>query len=627
MTSVRQALDLALQHFQRGDSQRAEQLFLQILQADPHQVDALHLLGIIAGQTGRENLAIEYLAAALRLKPDLAGAHNNLGNVFTKQGKLADAIVCYQRALQLRPNYYEAHCNLGNALRAQGRLVEAVANLRQAVQLRPDSPEAHNNLGIAMQALGELGEAMVSYQHAVRLRPDYSEAYLNLGAVLRDQGLLDDALATYRTALQRKTDAARIHSSLILTLHYHPGYDAQAIFEECCRWSRQYADLLKNSILRHFNPPNPERRLRIGYVSPDFVGHHVDCFFTIPLLSNHDHRQFEVFCYADVARPDALTERLRGHADVWRDTVRHSDQQLADLVRSDQIDILIDMKLHTPHNRLGVFARKPAPVQVAWLGYTGTTGLATIDYRLTDPYLDPPGLLDVFYSEASLRLPDTFWCYDPLTDQPPVSSLPALETGVITFGCLNNFCKINDGCLALWARVLEAVPRSRLLLLAPRGRAREHVAARLDQAGIAAPRVEFADRQPRPEYLKLYNRIDLGLDPVPCNGQTTSLDAFWMGVPMITLVSKTTAFGRAGWSQLSNLGLQELAAETPDQYVELAMHLARDLPKLQQLRGTLRQRMLGSPLMDSRRFAGHMEQAYRQMWCRWCEQRKRELPV
>jgi len=620
MVSLLQALDLALQHFQGGQLRQAEQLYLQILQAAPNQVDALHFLGIIAGQTGRDSLAIDYLTAALRLKPDLAGAHNNLGNVFTGQGNFTEAILSYQRALSLKPSYFEAHCNLGNALRAQGRLVEAVVSLQQALHLRPDHAVAHNNLGIALQALGNLGEAAASYQHAVRLKPDFVDAHINLGAVLKDQGLLDDALTVFRAAVQLNPDAPQIHSHAILTLHYHPSYDAKAIFEECRRWSEKYADSLKSSILPHTNRPDPERRLRIGYISPDFVGRHVDSFFTVPLLSNHDHRQFEIFCYADVAQPDALTERLRAYADVWRSSVRLSDQQLADLVRGDQIDILVDLKLHTPANRLRVFARKPAPIQVAWLGYPGTTGLSTMDYRLTDPYLDPPGLLDDCYTEESLRLPETFWCYDPLTDEPPVNRLPALESGVVTLGSLNGFCKVNDGCLALWARVLRAVPRSRLLMLAPRGQAREHVLARLEQEGIAATRVEFADKQSRPDYLKLYHRVDFGLDPVPCNGHTTSLDAFWMGVPTLTLVSTTTAFGRAGLSQLCNLGLKDLAAETPEQYVALAVELAGDLHRLQQLRGTLRQRMQSSPLMNANRFARHMEQAYREMWRRWCEQ-------
>jgi predicted O-linked N-acetylglucosamine transferase (SPINDLY family) len=321
----------------------------------------------------------------------------------------------------------------------------------------------------------------------------------------------------------------------------------------------------------------------------------------------------------------ALAERVRGYADVWRTISGLSDMQAADLVHHDQIDILVDLKVHTADNRLLLFARKPAPVQVSWLGYPGTTGLSTIDYRLTDPYLEPPGLFDAYSAEETLRLPDTFWCYDPQTDQPLINALPALESGAITFGCLNNLCKVNDGCLELWARVLEAVPRSRLLLLAPHGPARGKVLARLVQEGIAASRVDFAARQPRPEYLKLYHQIDLSLDPLPYNGHTTSLDAFWMGVPTLTLLGNT-AVGRAGWSQLCNLNLKELAAETPQQFIAIAAQLTGDLPRLEDLRRTMRRRMLQSPLMDASRFARNVESVYRQIWRRWCRARQPGLP-
>jgi len=682
--TIRQTLNLAWQHFQKGQWQQAEQLYLQVLEVDPEQVDALYLLAAIAGQTGRDNQAIDYLQAVLRLKPESAGAHNNLGNLYVKERKLSEAVRCFQEALRLQPDFAMAHSNLGNVLREQGQPAEAVASLYHSLHLRPDSAEAHHNLGIALQAQGKLAEAVASYQQASRLRPDYveahvslgnalteqrrtaeaagsfqqairlnadhadahfglgvalerqgkleeaaasyeqvvrlqpnnAEAHCNFGNVLRDQGRLDDAIAAYRSALRLKPNRAHIHSNLVLLLHYHPGYDAWTIHEESQRWDQKHAEPLEAYIQPHTNRPDPDRRLRVGYVSPDFR-EHVDAFFTVPLLCNHDHRQFEIFCYADVARPDAHSDRFRGDADSWRNTVGLSDQQLADMIRDDQIDILIDLKLHTANNRLLVFARKPAPVQVAWLGYPGTTGLSTIDYRLTDPYLDPPGLFDAFSTEKSVRLPDTFWCYDPLTDQPAVNGLPALERGNITFGSLNNFCKINDGCLALWAQVLHAVPHSRLLLRAPRGQAREHVLARLEPEGIPASRLEFTDALPRSEYLKLYHQIDLGLDPLPYNGHTTSLDAFWMGVPTLTLVGKTMV-GRAGWSQLCNLGLQDLAAETPQQFVALAANLAHDLPRLHELRGTLRQRMQRSPLMDAPHFAQNVEHAYRQMWRRWC---------
>jgi predicted O-linked N-acetylglucosamine transferase (SPINDLY family) len=788
MISIQQALALAWQHYQSGQLQQAEQLYLQILQADPEQVDALHLLGVLAGQTGRMDQAMDYLQAAVRLRPGLAAAHGNLGNVYRSQGKLPEAVASFEQAVRLQPGFALAHSNLGNALREQGRLAEAVDHLQQALRLRPESAAAHYNLGLAFQMQGRLDEAQASYQQAVRLQPDYAEAhfrlgstllekrqpalatvhlrqalqqkpndaeayhslgialkeqgklaeaaahfqqairywpdyalaqvnlgitlaaqgrpaeavscfqqalrirpdfaeahnnlgnalrelgqwaeaeaslrqalrikpdyaaahynlgivlwrqlrldeavasyeqalrlqpdhveaYLNIGNARKDQGRLDDALAAYRDALRLDPNAAHVYSNLIMTLNYHPGSDAGSIYEECRCWNRRYAEPLRQLIEPHRNGPDPERRLRIGYVSPDFR-EHVDASFTIPLLSNHDHRQHEIICYAGVIRPDAVTEQLRGYADVWRSTVGLSDQQLAELVRSDRIDILVDVKLHTANNRLLMFARKPAPVQVAWLGYPGTTGLTAIDYRLTDPYLDPPGLFDAFTSEEPIRLPDTFWCYDPRSDQQAVNALPAARAGQITFGCLNNFCKVNDDCLALWALVLRALPRSQLLLLAPRGPVRERVLARLEQDGITASRVEFVDKQPRAEYLKLYHRIDLALDPLPYNGHTTSLDAFWMGVPTITLVGKTVV-GRAGWSQLSNLGLQGLAAEAPEQYVALAAELAGDLPRLQELRGTLRQRMQKSPLMDGRRFARHVEEAYRQLWRRWCQQ-------
>jgi protein O-GlcNAc transferase len=388
MISIPQALEMAWKHFRAGQLQEAEQLYRQILQVDPNQVDAWHLLGVIAAQTGRYGLAIECLSAALRLQPDLAQAHNNLGNVFASRRQWSAAVASYQQALRARPDYTVAHNGLGNALREQGLLVEAEASFRQAVRLQPDYAEAHGNLGLVLAGLDRLAEAETELHQALHLGhpSSYASAHLhsNLGKVLGDQGRLDEALAAYRAALQLRPDAARIHSNLIFAMHYHPGYDAAAVRDECRRWNQQHAEPLQKFILPHSNLPDPERRLRIGYVSPDFRWN-ATASFTIPLLSHHDRQQFEIFCYADVACPDALTERLRGLADGWRDSAGLSDQQVADLVRSDQIDCLVDLSMHTAYNRLLLFARKPAPVQVSWLAYPGTTGLTAIDYRLTDP--------------------------------------------------------------------------------------------------------------------------------------------------------------------------------------------------------------------------------------------------
>ncbi len=603
---------------EQGRFEEAITRFQQALRLQPDFAEAYNNLGNALKDQGKLDEAITNYQQALRLQPNLAEAYYNLGIVLKDQGKLDEAITSYQQALRLRPDHAGAHNNLGTVLKDQGKLEEAVTSYQQALRLQPDHAGAHNNLGTALKDQGKLEEAITSFQQALRLQPDFAEAYNNLGNALKDQGKLDEAITSYQQALRLQPDLAGAHSNLVFILSYHPDYDSVALYRETRRWNDQQAEQLARFRQPHANTVAPERRLRIGYVSPDFHNHPV-AYSLMPLLSNHDHRQVEIFCYAEVIRPDDMTERLRACADVWRTTAGLTDEQMADMVRQDRIDILVDLALHSANNRLLVFARKPAPVQVSWMGYPGSTGLSTIDYRLTDPYLDPPGAKDSGSSEQALRLPDTFWCYDPQGDQPLVNDLPALTSGFITFGCLNNFSKVNDGVLLLWAKVLGAVPQARLLLLAPRGQARDHVLGILRQQGIDEPRVEFADRQPRQQYLRNYNRIDLGLDLLPYNGHTTSLDAFWMGVPTITLIGKTVV-GRAGWSQLCNLDLRELAARTPEEYVALAVQLAGDLPRLQEMRATLRGRMRASPLMDASRFAHHMEQAYRQMWRTWCQQ-------
>jgi predicted O-linked N-acetylglucosamine transferase (SPINDLY family) len=782
-------LESALQHYRKGELQVAEQLYLQVLQASPDQVEALHIMAVITGQSGRAEQAISYLRKVLALRPGWADAHSNLGMVYITQGRLVEAAASFQEAVRLQPDFTAAHNNLGNLLRELGRPAEGAASLEQAIRVAPGYAEAHYNLGLCFQALnrprdalasflqaarlkpnypdahfqlgmartklgrhdeaadsfrqvlslrpdhaeariqlgfaqsrarqqvsatanndateldvealiraadalvaqrnlpeavctyqqalschpdsakthtklghalwslGQADEAEASLTRAIQLAPNYAGAHFTLGLVLQKQRRLESALASFQTAarlepqnadnyvkignvrkaqgrLDDAIDAFRIartlnpedphaHSALAFTLSYHPRYDARAVYEEYIRWNCEHAEQLGRFIEPHSNRPDAERRLRIGYVSPDFHEHACTCAI-LPLLTNHDHKAFEIFCYSNVAKEDEITQRLRGYADVWRDIVGASDPHVASMIREDQIDILVDLAMHTAENRLMVFARKPAPVQVAWLAYVGTTGLSTVDYRLTDAYLDPPGLFDACYSEESFRLPDCFMCYDPLVDPLPVSALPARRNGSITFGSLNNFCKVNDECLELWARVIRAVPRSRLVLVAPRDPARDRVLAKLEAEGIASSRVEFAaDRVSRAEYLRLYGGIDIGLDPLPYNGHATSLDAFWMGVPTLTLVGKTVV-GRAGLSLLGNLGLKELAAEEPGEFVAVATQLANDWDRLEQLRGSLRERMQQSPLMDGKRFARNLERAYREMWRRWCQEGRSE---
>jgi predicted O-linked N-acetylglucosamine transferase (SPINDLY family) len=602
-----------------GQLDEAIASYRHAIRLKPDFAEAQNNLGSALKGMGRFEEAVAAYRHAIRLKPDLPEAHNNLGNALQGKGQLKEAIVSYRRAIGLKPDYTDAHYNLGIALKGIGQMEEAVTSLRQAIRLKPDFADAHYNLGNALRGPGQLDAAVTAYRHAIRIAPDYAKAHSNLGNVLKDKGQLDEAIACFRQAVRAQPDLAKAHSNLVLALLYHPGYDAKMIYEELRRWNQRHAEPLKKLIQPHPNDRDPTRQLRIGYISADFYDH-VSAFFLLPLFRHHDRRQFEVFCYdAQGAHYDKVTRQMQDQVQHWRKIDKLTDTQVAGLVRQDQIDILVDLKLHTADNRLGVFAEKPAPVQATWLGYPGTTGLDAIDYRLTDPCLDPPGFDDACYSERSIHLSDTFWCYDPLTNEPAVNAPPCLETGFVTFGCLNNLCKVNEQVLQLWVRVLKTTDRSRLMMLCPKGSHRQPLLEMLQREGIQLDRIELVANLPRAQYLDLYHRIDVGLDTFPYNGHTTSLDSFWMGVPIITLVGQTVV-GRAGVSQLTNLGLTELIAHTPDQYVQLAAALASDLPRLAELRRTLRQRMQASPLMDAPRFARNIETAYREMWRKWCQE-------
>jgi protein O-GlcNAc transferase len=639
-----------LSHQQAGRLAEAERIYQQVLARHPDHLDALHLLGILAMQRGRKDESVELLRRAIERNPDFAdahinlgialvnlgqveaaiaafrraielkpgavGTHINLGNALKLNGQLDNAIECYRQAVRIEPDFAEAHFSLAKALRSNGQLDEALAAFRETVRLNPDDAAAHANLGGILNIVGRLDEAIASLRQAVRLKPDLAIAHNNLGTTFRDTGRVDEAISCYRQALRANPDYTAAHSNLILTLHYHPVSDAKMIDQELNRWNQQHAEPLRKLIAPCTNNRDPKRRLRLGYVSADFYDH-ACALFMLPLFRNHDRDQFEVFCYSEGNQTDKVTQLIRDQVQHWRTTKGLTDVAAAELVRGDQIDILVDLKVHTSGNRLLVFAQKPAPLQVTWLGYPGATGLDTVDYRLTDPYLDPPELDDAGHRERSVHLPDTFWCYDPIESEPAVNPLPCMETGFITFGCLNGFCKVNENVLRLWSKVLKTVDRSRMLILCPEGSHRELLLDLMEREGIHRDRIELIARRPRPQYLELYHRIDVGLDTFPYNGHTTSLDSFWMGVPVVTLAGKT-AVGRAGISQSTNLVLTQLIAQTEQQYVEIAAGLAGDLPRLAELRGTLRQRMEASPLMDAGRFTRNLESAYREMWRTWC---------
>lgn len=601
----------------QGELDEAVASYRRAVELKPDFAGAHNNLSGALREQGKPGEAEASCRRALELHPDYAEAHNYLGVALGDQGKWDEAIAAYGRALELKPNYAEAHNNLGMALAGQRMRDEAIASYRRALELRPRFSDAHSNLGNVLRDLGDLDGAIAAYQEALKLDPENAVAHNNLGNALKDQGELDQAIACFRRALELKPDYSHAHSNWVYTLHLCPDVGAAAILEEHRCWDQRHAEPLTRSVAPHTNVRDPDRRLRVGYVSPDFRSHPI-ARFILPLLELHNRAEFEVVCYADVRVPDALTDRCRAVANVWRDVQGRSDQQVADLVRQDGIDILVDLAMHTADNRLLTFARKPAPVQVTYLAYCGTTGLRTMDYRLTDPYLDhDPNQAAQDYSEESVWLPETYWCYRLPFAVPSEGELPALRNGYVTFGCLNNSCKMSDVALDAWSRVLRKLPQSRLLLHAPAGSHRERVRSDFAKRGVSPERITFAAKLPIANYFELYRQIDVALDPFPYGGGTTTCDALWMGVPVVSLAGQT-AVGRGGLSILSNAGLPELVALNVDDYVALAAELASDLPRLQELRAGLRTRLQSSLLLDAPRFTRNVEAAFRTMWKRWC---------
>jgi predicted O-linked N-acetylglucosamine transferase (SPINDLY family) len=605
-----QAYELGVRRLQAGNLTEAESLFRQALAQQPDHVDARFFLANLALRSGRFDEAITEYHHVLRLRPGDPETCNNLGNALVRQGHPGEAIEVLREAIRSRPDYAGAWSNLGRALEDLNHVDEAIEAYRNAIRARPHFGEAHFNLANALRSKEDVDGAMTEYREAVALRPTHAPTLSNLGNALKDAGRLDETIACYRQAWDVGADA-RAAGNLLYAIQMHPDYDGRQIYEEHVRWNQRYAKPLAPASPSYPNDRMPDRSLRIGYVSPDFNAHPVGRFM-LPILSHHDRRRVEVFCYANVRVQDDLTGLLRRYADSWRDTNALSDAELVERIREDRIDILVDLSLHTGRNRLLVFARKPAPVQATYLSYPGTSGLETMDYRLTDPRLDPADAPQL-YSERSLRLPRGYWCFQPPGDAPPVAPPPALAAGHVTFGCMNQFCKISRPAWDLWCRILQAIPHSRLLLLAPEGSSRELARQTVSMRGVDPSRLEFVSRAFLGEYLLRHRLIDIALDPFPFTGGTTTCDALWMGVPTVTLCG-ATAVSRGGTSILTTVGLPELVAESHDEYVEIASNLARDPARLSELRSSMRSRMLASPLMDAASFTGDLEVAYRTMW-------------
>lgn len=583
---LQQVFDQALWHHQAGHLAQAEQLYRHVLANEPRHVESLHRLGMIALQVGQEDGAIQLIGQAIALNGKVALYHFNLGSALKSKGALDAAVTAYRKAIALQPDYILALSNLGTALQEQGLLDEASHCFHKVLKLEPDNSAAHNNLGNALKDLGQAAEAVACFRRSFELDPSWLMAASNIAITV-------PLIAEYSA-----------EEAFVATK------EAGALFDAAFSQQRATA--------AYSNSPAPERPLRIGYLSPS-LQKHVLAGNLEPLFRGHHRDQFSVYVYAHVPHPDAVTQRLMGLADHWTDVHDLSDNAVAHKIRADGIDILINPIGHWLDNRLPVFARKPAPIQVNYLIQGLTTGLDAIDYAIGDRWMNFDGAMQTCATENVVELPSGFQVTS-FAQEWPIHHESATEEGAITFASFNNPTKLSNATLELWAAVLARVPGSKMLvkgLMLDRPYNRSRLLTRMAEHGIAPERVELVGFLSDDGHMDLHNRVDIMLDTIPFAGGRTTEDALWMGVPVVTLIGETVC-GRIGYSHLSRIGVPELAARTKAEYVEIAADLAGDFARRKQYRQTLRKAFAASSLLDVNTHVTELEDAFRIMWRRWC---------
>lgn len=584
--SFQQLLIQAGQHYQAGRFAQAEALGMQVLTTQPQQPDALRLIGLVSLQQGRPQSAFAFLNRALTADPDSPISHCALADAYWRVG-------IFDRA--------EQHAN-------------------RALELQADYTDALMILGIIHGISGRTAQAAEALHRVLKLRPTHAQAYSLLGNVLVTSGRADIALAHYSRSLQLDPSSALTHDNLLMAMNLAVGNDGPRLFDEHVRWAELHARAVESTATRPETDRTPDRKLRVGYISPDFRQHAVAYFFE-PVLMAHDRDAFSIHLYANLVFEDEVSKRLRALADGWRGIAGMTDDQIVQTIRADRIDILVDLAGHSSDNRLLVLARRAAPVQMSYLGYPNTTGLRTCDYLITDPDLDPSGTTELFHTEQLIRLPRTMHCYRPADSAPPVR-IRGGDSAPLRFGSFNRIEKLTPATIDLWLPLLRAVPESTLTLRSA-GLAdpdtRAELTRRFVDGGVDAARLTLLPREMSLDahFLSLYHPIDVALDSFPYNGTTTTCEALWMGVPVLTMQGPTRV-ARTTAGILRAIGLDELIATTPPQFVEIGSALAADPARLCSLRAGMRDRMIASPLLDAAGLAREIERAMRDAWARWC---------
>ena len=581
------------------------------------EADRLIVAGHRLEDRGEFEAALAQYRQAVAAAPGYPRTHMNVGNALRRLARRDEAIAAQQEAIRCDARYAPARFNLGLLLLDDGDPVGAERELAQALRLQPDMFQAAVVLAELFETQGRLDEADGQFRRACEAVPDHAGTMLNYGAFCMRQGRFDEAVRLFERAKAADPAVKEVESSMLFALNFRTDLDSEAIAREHRRVGAMIGAAAGAPFESWENAPDPERRLRIGYVSGDFLNHSVAGFLW-PVLEAHDHEAFEIFCFSNYAHPNPIADGLRELSDHWRDIAELTDTQTIERIRRDRIDVLVDLSGHTGRNRLPVFARHPAPVQATWLGYLNTTGLAAMDYRITDPFTDPPGETEHLHTEKLVRMPGSQWCYVPFSWPDAVPVPHPAQPEALVFGSFNQFRKISDPCLALWCRVLAEVPEATLLVLDVRQPAmRDRLLQRVERNGIDPARVSVRGREIIPEYFACIGNADVALDTFPYNGATTTLDILAMGVPLVALRGER-AISRGSYSILRTLGADDLIAGDANEYVELNVRLARDRAWRRRLRETLRPRLAASPLTDAASFTEALERHYREMWRAWC---------
>jgi len=600
-----------------GRLREACERYRKAVAAAPGYARAHLNLGIGLEASGDAGGAIESFESALAIEPQNPFANYNLGNLLLKRGETGRAEELLRLALQAKPEFPEARVALSNVLDLQGDAEGAAAELEAALEQRPDYVGALYNYGVILRKSQKLAEAEAALRRAIEIDRQFLPAYEALGSVLRGQSRIGEALECLAAARKLAPEKFDLESAELFTLTCSEDISNDALFAR----HKAFGERLEKAVPRRFqfrNVKDPERRLRIGYLSGDFWRHPV-ALFTLPVIERHTQ---EVFCYSTGAIADEVTQALKEGADVFRDARSMSDEELADAIHKDRVDVLVDLSGHSGIYRLAVLAQQPAPVQASWLGYLNTTGMTRVHYRICDAHSDPERLADALHTETLLRLPHSQWCYRPFIEDIATRELPSKKNGFATFGSFNHVSKLSPGIRRLWADILKRVPDSRLLLAGvPVGPARDGLLADLKGAGVSSARIATVPYASLHDYLRSLGGVDIALDTTPYSGGTTTCDALWMGVPVVALQG-FRSISRSAASILSTVGLTDWIAATPEDYVRLAAEFARDEALLAELRGSLRQKMRLSPIMDEAGFVRGLEDAYRTMWRAWCEGRR-----